>query len=353
MPRRFSRTLLFAVLAPLAACGGDKPQPVTPAPSGDTGSPPPSSSANVATPPASGGSQEEAHKLVVLAASCWFGGMWADALGEQDQMKQAGVDGRCKQLEEKVWGADDKSHYEQLRALEQNALADVVAKVDDTAKGDAIDSARRDKVVKLVQALGDAQRELLTARRAGDRVKRDLDREPDKLTSDEVGAVLPLRAHDKWQKLLELDAGDLSKESHALALMCALDRLEIARGLPKHLKFYAVADEFNVLFGVPVPDVPEDATKKLVPGTWLAFLADTAKAAGHPVPDKAKTPRDRDAMAWAGMLQGFSDKLKPDADGIAQTTDLSKVATVVEHRLEAQFSAQQSAEATEGKKKGK
>jgi hypothetical protein len=166
-----------------------------------------------------------------------------------------------------------------------------------------------------------------------------------------VDAVLPLRAHAKWQKLLELDAGDLTKEAHAFAIMCALDRLEVARGLPKHLKFYAVADEFNVLFGVPVPDVPEDVTKKLVPGMWLTFLADTAKAAGHAVPEKAKTPRERDALAWAGMLQGFSDKLKGDVDGIAQTTDMSKVATVVEHRLEAQFNAQQAAEATEGKKK--
>lgn len=352
--RLLAGSALVALLAPLAACGGDKPQPATPGPSATTAPPPGSTTAAVVTPPPpTSGTQEEGHRLVVLAASCWFGGMWADALGEQDQMKQAGIEGRCKQLEQKVWNTDDKPHYEQLRALEQNALADVVAKVDDTAKGDSVDSARRDHLVKLAQALGDSQRELMLARRAGDRVKRDLDHEPDKLSTDEVDAVLSLRAHAKWQKLLELDAGDLTKEAHALALMGALDRLEVARGLPKHLKFYAVADQFNVLFGVPVPDVPEDATKKLVPGTWLAFLADTAKAAGHPIPDKAKTPRERDALAWAGMLEGFSDKLKADVDGISQATDMSKVATVVEHRLEAQFNAQQAAEATEGKKKPK
>jgi len=50
------------------------------------------------------------------------------------------------------------------------------------------------------------------------------------------------------------------------------------RGLPKHLKLYAVPDTFQLLFGVTVPDVPQDATRKLVPGTWLKFLSDTASA---------------------------------------------------------------------------
>jgi hypothetical protein len=123
--------------------------------------------------------------------------------------------------------------------------------------------------------------------------------------------------------------------------------VEVARGLPKHLKLYAVADAFNLLFGVNAPDVPEDGSKKLVPGTWLRFLTDTANAAGHPVPAKARTPREKDAMAWAGMLEGMSDKLKADDDGIATTTDLSRVETTMLHRLEAEFKAQQSAEATE------
>jgi len=107
-----------------------------------------------------------------------------------------------------------------------------------------------------------------------------------------------------------------------------------------------VSDEFQLLFGVTVPDVPQDATKKLVPGTWLKFLSDTASAAGHPVDAKAKTPREKDALAWAGMLQGFADKLKADADGIATTTDLSKVVITTLHRLEAEYSAQQAAEAS-------
>jgi hypothetical protein len=68
------------------------------------------------------------------------------------------------------------------------------------------------------------------------------------------------------------------------------------------------------------------------------------------VSDKAKTPRERDALAWAGMLQGFSDKLTADSDGISNATDLSRVVATTQHRLEAEFKAQQGAEATKPKK---
>ena len=351
MSSRAALAASFLLVSTAAACGGSQPPP-TASPGPVAGSPPLASASTSATaaPAPVAQTQEEAHKLVVLAASCWFGGVWSDALGEQDQAKTAGIETRCHDLERRVWDTDDKPHYEQLRALEQNAVADVVAKVDVTAKGDSVDGPRRDAILRLVQALADAVKETTAARRAGDRVKRDLDREPEKLNTDEVDAVLPLRAHAKIETLLKLDAGDLTKEANALGLLCAMDRVELARGLPRHLKFYAVADELQLLFGVTVPDVPSDATKKLVPGLWLRFLADTANAAGHPVGDKAKTPRERDALAWAGMLQGFSDKLAADSDGISNATDLSRVVATVQHRLEAEYKGQQSAEATKPKK---
>jgi hypothetical protein len=49
------------------------------------------------------------------------------------------------------------------------------------------------------------------------------------------------------------------------------------------------------------------------------------------------------------MLEGMSDKLKAQADAVSTTTDLSKVVTVVLHRLEAEYHAQQAAEATKKK----
>ncbi len=289
----------------------------------------------------------ETHRLVIAAAACWFGGSWADALGVQDSTKASTVEARCHDLERRVWGgAEDKVHYEQLRALEANAIADVIARVHESAKEEGFDAPRREAIVKLTTALAEAQKELMLARRAGDRVKRDLDHEPERLSADETDAVAPLRAHSKFDALLGLDAGQWSRESHALALFCALDRVEMARGLPKHLKVYAVGDTFHVVFGVAIPDVPQDATKKLVPGTWLRFLSDTATAAGYPVSVKAKTPRERDALAWAGMLRGFADKLKTDADTISPSTELSHVAVVALHRLEAEYNAQQAAEET-------
>ncbi len=348
-------TGLLTVLLTLAACGGSEPAPAAPvasasaAPAPTPSASPPASSAAAATPPAT---QEEGHKLLALTASCWFGGQWSDALGEQDQVKTAGIETRCKAVEQAVWKADDKVHLEQLRALEQNAASDVVAAIDLASRNDAVDGPRRDKLVKLAQALAAATRETMLARRAGDRVKRDLDHEPDKLSADETSAVGDLRSHAKLESLLKLDAGDLTKEANALGLMLALDRVEVARGLPKHLKLYAAGDAFQVVFGVTLPDVPSDATKKLVPGTWLKFLTDTATAAGHPVPATAKTPREKDALAWGGMQQGFADKLSADADGIAGTTDLARVVTNTLHRLQTEASAQQAAEATEHPAKG-
>jgi hypothetical protein len=352
--RALALPALAALACTLPACGGSEPAPVAPPPVAsaapaptDTGS----AAAAPAAPPATP-TQEEAHKLLMRAASCWFGGVWADAMGEQDDVKKAAIETRCKDLEQRVWQADDKVHLEQLRALEQNATSDVVAAVDLATKNDAVDGPRRDALVKLTQALADAVKETMLARRAGDRVKRDLDHEPDKLNADETASVAPLRAHAKLEALLKLDAGDLSKEANALGLLCALDRVEVARGLPKHLKLYAAGDAFQVVFGVTMPDVPQDATQKLVPGTWLKFLSDTAAAAGHAVPATAKTPREKDALAWAGMQQGFGEKLAADAAGIGTATDLSKVVTMTLHRLETEYSAQQAAAATE-KPKGK
>jgi hypothetical protein len=249
-----------------------------------------------------------------------------------------------------VWGTDDQTHYEQLRALETRAVAEVIAKVDSVAKSDGVDGPRREPLVNLTTTLAEAVKETMLARRAADRVKRDLAKEPEKLNADEVEAVAPLRSHARMEALYKLDAGDLSKEARALALLCALDRVELARGLPKHLKLYAVADEFQLLFGVPVPAVPENGSEKLVPGTWLKFLTATASAAGHPVAEKAKTARERDALAWAGMIEGFSEKVKSEADGIAATTDLSRVVTAVLHRLDMEYRALVAAEATRSSK---
>jgi hypothetical protein len=275
-----------------------------------------------------------------------MGGIWAEGLGEQRDDKAKGVEVRCRDVERRVWpGIDDAVHYEQLRALEANAVADAEASVDRAARAGGQSDAERERLVRSVGALADAAKETMLAHRAADRVKRDLDLEPEKLTADEVDSVASLRAHAKLKALLELDAGNLSVEAHALGMLLSLDRVEMARGLPKHLKLYALADTLHILFGVPVPDVPQDATKKLVPGTWLRFLSDVAASAGHPAPEGA-TPKQRDAMAWAGMLGGFSDKLVPDEKALDPSSDLARVVAVAVYRLKEELKAQQAAEGT-------
>lgn len=79
-----------------------------------------------------------------------------------------------------------------------------------------------------------------------------------------------------------------------------MDRTQIARGLPKHLKIYVLEGPYSVLFGVPAPDVPKDVTRCLKGGTWLAYITAVAKAAGHAVPDRAESLPDRELMTWGG-----------------------------------------------------
>jgi hypothetical protein len=50
------------------------------------------------------------------------------------------------------------------------------------------------------------------------------------------------------------------------------------------------------------------------------------------------------------MLEGFSDKLKAEADGVGPSTDLSRVVATTLHRLEMEYRAQQAAEATKREK---
>ncbi|NVL67823.1 hypothetical protein, partial [Escherichia coli] len=83
---------------------------------------------------------------------------------------------------------------------------------------------------KLVTMTAAAQREAMEARRAADRVKRDLDHEPEKLTSDEVAAVAPLQTTKELDALLAFDAGDLSADAHAIGLVTAMDRIALSRG---------------------------------------------------------------------------------------------------------------------------
>jgi hypothetical protein len=73
---------------------------------------------------------------------------------------------------------------------------------------------------------------------------------------------------------------------------------------------------------------------------WLVYLTDVAKAAGHPVPDAAKTPKQREPLAWTGVLAGYGDKLRGDLDQLVKDTRLHHVSSVVVQRLDAEYKAE-------------
>ena len=338
MTRSFAVLRLgWLALAPLAAWStsacGTPPPPVQ---AGDA--PPPSAAAEQASaaPAPVGEGPAQAHALVLQAAGCWFGGLWSDAEGGDASARRAAGEKRCLGLVQRLYGSEDKVKYDQLRLVDAKIVDKLAADVDKLAAADPVDGPRKEPLGRLLRAVAAAQRESNEAHIAADTVKADLKaHEPETLSRDETAAVAPLRAHAGLKKLLELDAGDLTGEAHALGLLTAMDRMEVARGLPKHLKVYAVGDAYQLVFGVAPPQVPADATAKLVPGTWLTYLVDVARGAGHAVPSQATSPREREPWAWGGVIAGFGDKLKSDAPRLSGS--VAKIAAAVARRLDAEW----------------
>ncbi|HEY2511907.1 MAG TPA: hypothetical protein VGI39_13655 [Polyangiaceae bacterium] len=327
--------LALPLLSLLAACGGSDvaSSPTQLAPN----APPAGEHGGGSAPPAAPVTTNAIgnHKLAVAAASCWLGGVWADAIGEPPENRKQSDEARCYDVEKQVWGVEDKARFEQLRAFDEASVQDVLSKV-----GDGTSSARE------LRAFVEAQKEALEARRWGDKVKKDLTggREPEKLTPDEFTASKFLQDGDALSALLKASTADLTTESHALGVLTAMERLEASRGLPKHLKIFAMQAPLHALFGLALPtNLPAEATQPLPKGGYLAYVTEAAKAAGHPVPDAATTPKEREPQAWAGILEGIADKLHPDVDGTPKDTQLSDIVDRVARRLDAQVKAEKAA----------
>jgi hypothetical protein len=295
----------------------------------------PSLSAPAARPTASTGS---AHRLAIAAAGCWSGGVWGDALGESPSVD------RCSVVLEQAYGAIDKVRLERLRAVEAvevHELADQLARI---ARADSVDAGHADALVGLLNAVAGAQHETMLARRAGDRIKKDIAgaREPDKRPTDERDSVAPLTTTTDLQALLRFEVAPFAAEAHAIALTCAADRMQIAKDLPKHIKVYAVQGAYQSVFGVTPPEVPADATRPMKGGAWLAYLSDVARAAGHPVPPEAETLLDKELLAWGGALEGLSDKLRMEAPAIGEDTELRHVVDAFVQRLDTEYRASEA-----------
>ena len=243
-----------------------------------------------------------------------------------------------------LYGTVDPMQYRQLRAAEPRVVDDLAARVRSLAENDRVDRSRADALVKLLRAVAAAERENILARGAADDVKADEagPSPPAARAQDKVIAAQALRQTEAIGALLGLDAGDLRHEARAIGLLCALDRLEIARRLPKHLKVYAVGGPFVPVFGVQPPQVSDDAAAPIPTGTWPGYLVEVASVAGHAVPAAATDPLDRESLAWGGVLQAFADQLRNEGAAVSTRTPLPRVLASVASRLDRENSTLRS-----------
>ena len=324
-------SFLFACSLTMSACAAAPPSSATSPPTSALVQPP-------VTAPAAAKTREEAHRVAVATVACWLGGLWSDAEGVADESDRArSADQRCHDLVQRLYGSDDPVHYERLRALEPVEVSEVIARIQAIAHADEVDAPRELQIATMLQGVADAEREMTLARRAADKVKFDVkvDRPRTKLTADEEAAVAPLSDGRAFDALLTLDAGDLTHESHAVALLVAEDRMNTANRLPKHLKVFAVEQPFVSVFRVPAPGVSSDATP-LKGGIWLSYLTTVAKAAGHPVPVSVDSLRDRELAAWCGTLTGLADRLRAESYQVSDTTNMKRTLDAVVRRIDAE-----------------
>ena len=277
-----------------------------------------------------------AYERVMEATSCWMGGMWSDARGEKGGARLAGIQGRCDEF--LASNAEPEESYFPLRALDRETVDRLAWKIQSQASEDPSEAPRATDLVVLFRAIADAARETVEARRAADVVKEDVTQQPQVWVrnANKEGAASKLAAFSACRELLHAN-GPYAAEAHGAGMLFAIDRMEIARGLPKHLKILAVRSAFVELFGVPAPALPADAAAPIPTGTWLVYLSDAATASGHPLPADAHNPQNMEPLAWTGVLDGMADRLAAEAVRLPPASQLGDVEKAVVARLDEQY----------------
>jgi hypothetical protein len=286
-----------------------------------------------------------AHRLVIAAGACWLGGVWCDAEGASEAERSDVSKRHCRELVEQAYGSDDAARVERLRAVDAVEVSELATKLDAAAHSEGLDAVHTAQLRALLSVIADAEREAMYARRAGDKVKDDIavPKPSEKRKTDESSASGMLSESRGFDAMWAADVGALNHELRAFSLLLAMDRLQQARGLPKHLKVLTVSRPMSVLFGVAAPSLPEDPTRPPAGGAWLAYLTNIAKAAGHPVPEQAKSLHDQELLAWGGTLMGCADKLRAEADGISPETEFRQIVEAVIRRLQTEYHADEAA----------
>jgi hypothetical protein len=304
---------------------------------GSPAPPGPSATSAVMAAPA----RDVAYGLVMQATSCWMGGLWSDALGEKDEDRSAGIRRRCDELS-RALGAPVEGVSKQ--AVEEKTVDLLSQRVETLATKGTEEKSHAKELSSLLRLVADATWETKRARIAADKVKNDAAREP---SASEYGAFKAAAAPDlaqieKLHALFHADVGPYATEARIIGLMTAIDRMEIARGLPMHLKIYVVEGAYREVFGVAAPPVADDPAAPIKAGAWLAYALQVAAAAGHPVPGDAQKPENRETLAWNGILEGYADKLRALESELPASTQLGGVAHAIDVRLDKQYKTERA-----------
>jgi hypothetical protein len=280
------------------------------------------------------------HALVIAATSCWLGGLWSDAVGEKGDARDAGIRRRCDDILLEVGDSrKEPIAYAPLRALDARTVDRIADRVARAAHDDPREAPQASTLVALLRAVAAASRETVDARRAADKVKQVFETVPPGEEWRNKEAAAPELRHSAALHALLTHGGPYGEEARVIGTLDALDRVEIARGLPKHLKIYAVEGALLDMFGVSAPELSTNAAAPIKTGTWLTYLTKVAAAAGHPVPAEAKSPQNREPLAWNGVLEGIADRLR----GTHTEPSLDAVTTSIVARIDQQSSRARAA----------
>lgn len=258
----------------LLACGGAPPPPPQTVPAVDP-------AAQV----------KRVHAILTLSTACWL---------QRD-------DAKCKDLIVLADGKENPDEMAPLKALDMNVVREMQEKIEAFAHEDHLPIDRAKSASKLYAAIVDAQREALAARKAAETIKADENSE--KVAAGDSKVAVDLKPAFALEALYKLEVEGYTKDAQLVALLTALDRVNAAKPLPKHLRMFAVSGVYKVVFGVE-PSIKLEEPRPIRDGTWIQYVVQTAAAAGHPVAPGATDPKEQVRAAWEGIQAGFSDRIK-------------------------------------------
>jgi hypothetical protein len=279
------------------------------------------------------------YDLAIQATSCWLGGLWSDALREREEDRLAEIQKRCDALLRDV-GESPGEAFDPLRAVDSATVDHLVRRIAAIAAESGMNGVEANELTTLLSHVADTARETMHARRAANKVKAEVLGEAlsGDYHVDKIVAAPELTQTASLHALLHAEVGPYDAEAQIIGLLSAIDRMEIARGLPKHLKIDSIEGTNRDVFGVPAPALPEDAAAAIRKGTtWLGYASQVAAAAKHPIPTDLRDPNSQEPLAWNGILQGYADKLRSLAADLPRSTKLSVVAHAVVARLDEQY----------------